>query len=69
MDIFDLARESESFSRHLDAWMMHADDDLYAWLDGYLSALLDTEKISPDQRCALITMLSMTASSGASKRQ
>lgn len=69
MDIFDLARESESLARYLDAWMMHADDDLYAWLDGYLTALHDAKKISSDQRCGLITMLSMMASRGASNRQ
>ena len=69
MDIFDLARESESLSRYLDAWVVHADDDLYAWFDGYLSALHDAKRISSDQRCGLITMLSMMASSGARNRQ
>jgi uncharacterized protein YigE (DUF2233 family) len=69
MDIFDLARQSKNFSEYLDAWMLQADDSLYAWLDGYLSALLDAQIISADQRLALITMLSMSASRGASSRQ
>jgi hypothetical protein len=69
MDIFDLARESKPFSERLDAWMQQADESLFAWLDGYLAGLLDAQKITDDQRVSLITMLSMSASRGASSRQ